>query len=134
METRIVMNRNEIEELMKTIDDLPDTEDMGEPEEEASEVLTLVGSAQAPVMAFAASFVVANWPELRTMGSKEVMGLTAAPFVRLAGDTMWADLPVQSQKISSASRMFVKAVCTPTAVDHLMPAPSDSSKSRRLLR
>lgn len=45
METRIVMNRNEIEELMKTIDDLPDTEDMGEPEEEV--IIDAEGSEQA---------------------------------------------------------------------------------------
>ena len=34
METRITMTRGEIEELAKTIDDLPNMEDLGEPEEE----------------------------------------------------------------------------------------------------
>ena len=34
METKISMSRNEITELLKTIDDMPDMEDMGEPEEE----------------------------------------------------------------------------------------------------
>ena len=34
METRLSMTRSEIEDLVKTIDDLPDMDDLGEPEEE----------------------------------------------------------------------------------------------------
>ena len=34
METKISMSRNEITALLKTIDDMPDMEDMGEPDEE----------------------------------------------------------------------------------------------------
>ena len=34
METRLSMTRSEIEDLVKTIDDFPSMDDLGEPEEE----------------------------------------------------------------------------------------------------
>lgn len=45
MKTRIAMNRYEIEELIKTIDDPQDNEDPGQPEEEV--IIDAEGSEQA---------------------------------------------------------------------------------------
>ena len=45
METRVMMSRTEIIDLMKTIDDEPEIEDLGEPEEEV--IIDAEGSEQA---------------------------------------------------------------------------------------
>ena len=45
METRVAMSRTEIEDLMKTIDDTSEIEDMGDPEEEV--IIDAEGSEQA---------------------------------------------------------------------------------------